>query len=132
MSMQDPISDMLTAIRNACIARHETASFPASRIKADICRILQEEGYIKRVESVDMNGKPRIVVVLKYTEGDQPVIRGIERLSKPSLRQYRGHADIPKVRSGMGHSILTTSEGVMTDVMARRKKLGGELICKVW
>ena len=132
MSMQDPISDMLTAVRNANIARHETASFPTSRIKNDILRILQEEGYIKRFENVEVAGKPRTVVVLKYTENEQPVISGIERVSKPSLRQYFGHSDIPRVRSGMGHAILTTSEGIMTDNMARRKKLGGELICKVW
>jgi len=132
MSRQDPIADMLTAIRNACMVQHETVTVPASGIKESILNILVEEGYIKRFERKNLDGHDNLVILLKYTPEGDPVIKGIERMSKPGLRSYSPCADIPRVRSGFGHVIVTTSEGVMTDRMARRKRIGGELLVKIW
>ena len=128
----DVIGDMLTAIRNACEVRYETVSIPASRLKEQILKIFEREGYIKRVERKRIGNHDYLVVLLKYTEEGRPVIRGLERVSKPGRRFYAGYNEIPKVLSGLGHMIVSTSEGIMTDKEARRKRIGGELICKIW
>lgn len=128
----DPISDFLTRIRNASRAGKAECPSPHSKLKASIAKILLEEGFIAGVsDSVDDNGHKTLVVKLKYVGGD-PTINGLERVSRPGLRVYSKSTDIPRVLNGLGISILTTPKGVMKDREARRQKLGGELICKVW
>lgn len=130
MSMHDPIADMLTRIRNGQQARHEEVSFAASKLKAQVCRVLAEEGYIEDFfNSVTEAGHPQITVKLKYFEG-QPVIRMIKRISKPGLRIYRGVNQLNPV-AGFGIAILSTSSGVMTSHTAKQKRVGGEVICEV-
>lgn len=132
MSMTDPIADMLTRIRNALNARHDRADIPASKIKIAIARILKEEGYIKNFKVLKDNKQGVLRVFLKYTEENEPVIKGIKRVSKPSRRLYAGSQDFPPVLSGLGIGIVTTSRGVMTDKEARRQNVGGEFVCSVW
>lgn len=132
MSMiNDPIADMLTRIRNAQQAQLEIVEMPGSRMKKEIARILKEEGFISEFE---MEGSPKQVlgVALKYTGDGAGVIRGIRRESRPGLRKFCGIKDIPRVLGGLGVSIISTSQGVMSGREARRRKLGGELICTVW
>ena len=128
--MTDPISDMLTRLRNGGRALQPHIELPHSRLKENIARILKQEGYIHEV-SVD--GKPikKIKIRLKY-DGKKNVIEGLKRISKPGLRKYVGATEIPRVRGGLGVAVLSTPEGVMTDVQARKKNLGGELLCYVW
>ncbi|AGI27114.1 30S ribosomal protein S8 [Candidatus Portiera aleyrodidarum] len=126
MNMQDTISDMLTRIRNAQIAYMETVLIPSSKIKLEIARILKEEGYILYYE----NDKTNIKIKLKYFKG-KPVIEKIQRISKPSLRIYQGKDKLKKVANGLGIAIISTSKGVMTSYEARKKGIGGEVICTV-
>ncbi|HEY83451.1 MAG TPA: 30S ribosomal protein S8 [Dehalococcoidia bacterium] len=132
MTVSDPIADMLTRIRNAVMARHEYVMVPASRMKLSIARILKEEGFITDYEVV--RGKPHRVIKihLKYTDNNQPVISGLERVSKPGLRVYVGRKEIPRVYGGLGIAILSTSKGVKTGHQAWRQGIGGELLCYVW
>ncbi len=132
MSVNDPIGDMLTRIRNACMARHTTVSMPASKMKMAIADILKREGFIREVQIQE--GKPfnTIVLTLKYTSDRQPVITGLKRVSKPGLRIYTGHEEIPRVRGGLGLSILSTSHGVLAGHEALQKRIGGEVLCYVW
>ncbi len=132
MSVNDPIGDMLTRIRNACMARHTTVSMPASKMKMAIADILKREGFIREVEIQE--GKPfnTIVLTLKYTSDRQPVITGLKRVSKPGLRIYTGHAEIPRVRGGLGLSILSTSHGVLAGHEALQQRIGGEVLCYIW
>jgi len=137
--MTDPISDMLTRIRNAVTAKHTRVDLPASRLKAEIARILQDEGYIQgftRVEEPsDKRGRqPRQVIrlFLKYGPRGEKVISGIERISRPGRRVYLGVENVPTVLGGLGTSILTTSRGVMTGRAARKAGVGGEVLCNVW
>ena len=132
MSVNDPIGDMLTRIRNACMARHTTVSMPASKMKMAIADILKREGFIREVEIQE--GKPfnTIVLTLKYTSDRQPEITGLKRVSKPGLRIYTGHEEIPRVRGGLGLSILSTSHGVLAGHEALQKRIGGEVLCYVW
>ena len=130
MSMQDPLSDMLTCIRNAHLRSKPDVTMPASKLKASVAKVLQEEGYIGGF-SVSEGAKPALTVELKYFEG-KPVIEEIVRISKPSLRQYKGSSDLPKVRSGLGIAIVSTSKGVMTDRAARAAGIGGEILCTVF
>jgi len=130
MSMQDPISDMLTCIRNANMRSKPDVTMPASKLKASVAKVLQEEGYIGGF-SVSEGAKPALTVELKYFEG-KPVIEEIVRVSKPSLRQYKSSGDLPKVRSGLGIAIVSTSKGVMTDRAARVAGIGGEILCTVF
>lgn len=132
MTMTDPLADMLTRIRNACIARHERVDIPASKLKLEIARILKEEGYIKNFKLIKDNKQGILQIYLKYEEGGRPVIEGIERVSKPGRRVYTGADDIPRVLGGLGIAILSTSRGVMTDHKARKMHVGGEVLCKVW
>ena len=130
MSMQDPIADMLTRIRNAHHRSHPEVSMPASKLKASVAKVLQEEGYIGGY-SVSDEVKANLTVELKYFEG-KPVIEEITRISKPSLRLYVSSNDLPKVRSGLGVAIVSTSHGVMTDRAARAAGIGGEVLCTVF
>ena len=132
MSMTDPIADLLTRIRNALQAGFPTVEAPASRLKEELCRVLKEEGYI-RGYAREEDGKQGLVrLTLKYSADRTPVITGIRRVSKPSLRVYTGKREVRLVLSGLGISIVTTSKGVMTDRQARRENVGGEVLCEVW
>lgn len=130
MSMQDTLADMFTRIRNAQMATKETVTMPSSKLKIEVARVLKQEGYITDV-SVTEGAKPELTVTLKYFEG-KPVIEHLQRVSKPSLRIYKGKNAMPKVADGLGVAIVTTSQGVMTDRAARQAGVGGEVICTVF
>jgi small subunit ribosomal protein S8 len=130
--MTDPIADFLSRIRNALMAAHKTVICPSSKMKVRIAQILKDEGYVADFRVEETNGQSKLHVVLRYDEGNQPVIEGITRASKPGLRIYKGADDLPKIRGGMGMSIISTSRGVMTDHQARRDRVGGEILCHVW
>ena len=132
MTTTDPIADMLTRIRNGLQARHPKVDVPASRLKAEIARILKEEGYIANFKVAEEGVKRVIKIYLKYATNTEPVISHIERVSRPGCRVYVGQSDIPRVLGGMGINILTTPKGVMTGRQARRQGLGGELLCEIW
>jgi small subunit ribosomal protein S8 len=132
MSMTDPIADMLARIRNASTAMHDDVVIPASKIKANIAKILEEEGYVDAVETVEVEGHPAIKIKLRYSETRERAISGIRRISKPGRRVYRGSQDLPRVLGGLGVAIISTSHGVMTDKQARRAKVGGEVLAYVW
>jgi small subunit ribosomal protein S8 len=131
--MNDPIADMLTRIRNALMQRHVTVTIPKSKLKVAIADILKQEGFIRdySVQTGDKSFQD-IVITLKYTNDRQPVITGLKRVSRPGLRIYTKHKDIPRVRGGMGLSILSTPRGVMSGYDAFRQSLGGEVLCYVW
>lgn len=129
MSMQDTLADMFTRIRNAQMARKATVEMPASKMKAAVAKVLQDEGYIDGFE-VSEEKKPTMSVELRYFEG-QPVIEKIQRVSSPGLRIYKQANEIPKVKDGLGIMVVSTSKGVMTDRAARKANIGGELICEV-
>ena len=131
MSMQDPLSDMLTRIRNAQMVGKTTVDMPGSKLKAAVARVLQEEGYIQGFKATEDSGKPRLAIELKYFQG-KPVIEEINRTSRPGLRQYSGRDDLPQVRKGLGVAIISTSQGVMTDRAARAAGVGGEVLCTVY
>lgn len=131
MAMSDPIADMLTRIRNANIARHESVEIPASNIKRQIAEILKQEGFVRDVEYIDDNKQGIIRIFLKYHDKKR-VITGLKRISKPGLRVYVKHQEIPRVLGGLGIAILSTSQGVMTDKQARMSKVGGEVLAFVW
>ena len=132
MSMSDPIADFLTRIRNANMAQHESVEAPASKMKKDIAEILKNEGFIRDVEYVDDNKQGIIRVFLKYGNDGQRVISGLKRISKPGLRTYVKADAVPKVLNGLGIAIISTSECVVTDKVARAKKIGGEVIAYIW
>ena len=132
MQISDVIADMLTRIRNANDAKHESVDVPASNLKKSIAQILLDEGYIKNFQIVD-DGKQGIIrVALKYAPGKQKVIHGLRRVSKPGLRIYSNCEDMPKVMNGLGIAIVSTSKGVMTDKKARQANVGGEVLAFVW
>ena len=132
MQISDVIADMLTRIRNANDAKHESVDIPASNLKKSIAEILLEEGYIKSYQIVE-DGKQGIIrVTLKYAQGKQKVIHGLKRVSKPGLRIYSNCEDMPKVMNGLGIAIVSTSKGVMTDKKARQANVGGEILAFVW
>jgi small subunit ribosomal protein S8 len=131
MNMTDPIADMLTRVRNALGAKHETVEIPASREKVEIARILKEEGFIVGY-SVSEDLKKVLTVELKYGPNNEKVISGLKRISKPGLRVYAEVSSIPRVLNGLGIAILSTSSGVMTDKNARKKHVGGEVVAYVW
>ena len=132
MNITDSIADMLTRIRNATAAKHDTVDIPASNMKKAIAKILLEEGYIKNIHNIN-DGKQGIIRIhLKYGAGRAPVITGLRRISKPGLRIYTSCEDCPKVLKGLGVVILSTSKGIMTDKSARREKVGGEVLAYVW
>lgn len=132
MVMTDPVADMLTRIRNGVQARHEVVSMPASRLKAEIARILKEEGYVEDYAEVTEGKFPELKVKLKYTPDRASVITRLEKVSKPGLRIYVNKDKIPSVLNGMGVAIISTSRGVMSDAKAREAGVGGEILCKVY
>ncbi len=132
MSMTDPIADLLTRLRNATREKHEKTEIPASRLKANVIRVLKEEGYIKNFRLIREEGRPVIKVYLKYTESGMSVIQGLRRVSRPGLRKYSGYETFPRPLSGAGISIISTSQGVTTGNKARAQKVGGEILCEVW
>ena len=131
MSMQDPLSDMLTRIRNAQMAGKTRVEMPGSKLKAAVAKVLKDEGYIEEFAASNDTGKPRLAIDLKYFDG-KPVIAEIDRVSRPGLRQYSGKSDLPSVRAGLGIAIVSTSKGVMTDRAARAAGVGGEVLCTVY
>ena len=131
MSMQDPLSDMLTRIRNAQMAGKTGVEMPGSKLKAAVAKVLKEEGYIADFKASSETGKPRLAIELKYYEG-KPVIAEIDRVSRPGLRRYTGKDALPSVRNGLGVAIISTSKGVMTERAARAAGVGGELLCTVF
>ena len=128
----DPISDLVVRLQNGLRRRHETVTVPASRLKREILRILQNEGYIQGVQSEVEEGHPVLKVQLRYMAEGQPMLTGMQRVSKPGRRVYVGIKDIPRIKSGIGVAILSTSKGVLTDQESRRAGLGGEVLCSVW
>ncbi|HEX8171207.1 MAG TPA: 30S ribosomal protein S8 [Thermoanaerobaculia bacterium] len=134
MSMTDPIADMLTRIRNGITSHHERVEMPSSKLKVEVARILKSEGFISNYKVVEEDGKPQATlrVYLKYSDDGEPVIHGIERVSRPGRRVYRGKEDIPKVLGGLGLAIVSTSKGVLSGAEAARTGVGGEVLCQVW
>lgn len=132
MLVTDPIADMLTRIRNAQIAKHDTVVIPASNMKRAIAKILLEEGYVKNVDFIADGMAGNIKIVLKYVENKQSVIVGLKRISRPGLRVYAPCDRVPKVLGGLGIALISTSKGVMTDKEARKNQVGGEVLAYVW
>ncbi len=127
--MTDPIADMLTRIRNALQAGHDRVEFPASKIKAGICKVLKDEGHIRSFKII---AKSKSNITIKILFKEEAAICGIERVSRPGLRQYRGHKNIDRVISGLGTNVISTSLGILSDREAKAQKVGGEVLCKVW
>ncbi|MBP8969230.1 MAG: 30S ribosomal protein S8 [Lachnospiraceae bacterium] len=133
MTMSDPIADMLTRIRNANTAKHDTVDIPSSRMKLAIADILVDEGYVAKYEMVENGSFKDIRIFLKYNNNkNERVISGIKRISKPGLRVYAGGDELPKVLGGLGTAIISTNQGVLTDKQAREKKIGGEVLAFIW
>ena len=132
MNLTDPVADFLTRIRNSIRARHQKLDVPASKLKAEIARILKDEGYIANFKLTEEGNKKSIRIYLKYTPGNVPVISRIERVSRPGCRVYVGSKEVPRVLGGLGINILTTPRGVMTGSSARKEGVGGEVLCHVW
>ena len=130
MSMSDPISDMLTRIRNAQAVQKATVQIPASKVKTGIASVLKDEGYINDFRDSEMDGKPALEITLRYVQG-RGVIETMKRASRPGLRQYRGKDDLPKIQNGLGICVVSTSQGIMTDNAARAAGQGGEVLCIV-
>ncbi|MBU0479760.1 MAG: 30S ribosomal protein S8 [Proteobacteria bacterium] len=132
MSMSDPLADMLTRVRNACMVKFESVEMPLSNLKTSVAKVLKDEGYISdyHVQKDDKQGV--LHIDLKYGQGNQKVISGLRRISKPGCRVYVKADEIPKVMSGLGIGIISTSNGLMTDHQARKNRVGGELLCEVW
>ena len=133
MMTSDPIADMLTRIRNANTAKHDTVDVPASKMKVSIAEILLKEGYIKKFDMIDVDGIKMIHITLKYgADKNEKIITGLKRISKPGLRVYAGKDELPKVLGGLGVAIISTNKGVMTDKEARKENVGGEVLAFIW
>ncbi len=132
MQITDPIADMLTRIRNASTAKHDTVDVPASNMKKAIAEILMEEGYIKNFQLIDNSTQGIIRITLKYGAGKTKTINGLRRISKPGLRVYAKSEDLPKVLKGLGIALVSTSKGIMTDKKARQEHVGGEVLAYIW
>lgn len=132
MTMTDPIADYLTRVRNSLAAGKDRCDVPASRIKLELSKILQEEGFIRSFKVVDEGPQRTLRVYLRYSSEGEPAIHGLERVSRPGRRVYRPVDDLPKVRGGIGVAVVSTSKGLMTDARARELRLGGEVMCRVW
>ena len=132
MAMTDPLGDMVTRIRNAVRRGHATVQMPASTLKAEIARVLCQEGFIQGVERLEEGGHPVLRLRLRYQDGETPMITGIRRVSRPGKRVYVRRPHIPHVRGGMGVAILTTPHGIMTGTESRVQKVGGEVLCYIW
>ncbi len=132
MSMTDPIADMLTRIRNGIQSRHDRVELPSSKLKVEVARILKSEGFITNYKVVEQTPQPVLRMYLKYAGDGEPVIHGIERISRPGRRVYRGKEEIPQVLGGLGLAIISTSKGVLSGAEAARSGVGGEVLCQVW
>ncbi len=132
MAVTDPIADMLTRIRNANLARQEHVTIPASKLKLEIAKVLKAQGYVQKYDLVDDKRHGLIRIHLRYGQSGQPVISGLRRVSRPGLRVYVDAGQIPRVLGGLGVAVLSTSQGVLTDREARRRRVGGEVLCHVW
>ena len=132
MSLTDPVADLLTRIRNAINARQQKIDVPASNLKAEIARILKEEGYLSNFKATEENGRKVLRLYLKYGSNNDAAITNVARISRPGCRVYVGHNEIPRVLGGLGINILTTPKGVMTGRAARKSGVGGEILCEVW
>lgn len=132
MTMSDPIADMLTRVRNANMVRHEKLELPASNIKKEIAEILKKEGFVKSVEYIEDDKQGVIRMFLKYGQNNERVITGLKRISKPGLRVYAKADEIPRVLNGLGIALVSTSEGVVTDKVARQRGIGGEVLAYIW
>jgi small subunit ribosomal protein S8 len=133
MSMTDPISDLLSRIRNAHLAKHDRLDVPVSKLKLEICKLLKEEGFIKNFRVIEGDAPTATLrVFLRYSAEGVPVINNLERISKPGRRVYKGADEIKPVRNGLGLGIVSTSQGLLTDVQARERRVGGELLCEIW
>ena len=132
MSMTDPVSDMLTRIRNATTVRHDRADIPASKMKLEIAKILKQEGYIRTFKLLEEGPQGLIRIYLKYAEDGESVIHGLQRVSSPGRRVYRRADNLPKVRNGLGVAVISTNRGVLTDEQARGLRVGGEVLCEIW
>ena len=132
MSVSDPIADLLTCIRNACKAKHKKVDVPASKVKAEVVRVLLREKYINNYKSIDDKKRGLLRIYLKYDQKERPVIQGIERVSKPGRRVYIRRHEVPKVQGGLGTALISTPSGIMTDQEARDEGLGGEYLCRIW
>jgi len=132
MSMTDPIADLLTRIRNAHLAKHDRLDVPSSNLKAEVCRILKEQGYISKLELLESGGRKVLRIYLRYTQSGDPAIRHLQRVSRPGRRVYRDAGSLQPVLNGLGVGIVSTSRGVLTDHDARTQRVGGEVLCEVW
>jgi small subunit ribosomal protein S8 len=132
MSMTDPVSDMLTRVRNATMVRHDRTDIPASKMKLALAKILKQEGFIRTFKVLEEGPQGVIRIYLKYADDGEPVIHGMRRVSKPGRRVYRGVEDLPKVRNGLGVAVVSTNRGVLTDEQARSLRVGGEVLCEIW
>jgi small subunit ribosomal protein S8 len=132
MAVTDPIADMLTRIRNANLARHEHVTIPGSKLKLEIAKVLKAQGYVQKYDLVDDKRQGQIRIHLRYGPGGDPIITGLRRVSRPGLRVYVDSKEIPRVLGGLGVAVLSTSHGVLTDREARRRHVGGEVLCYVW
>ncbi|MCP4901617.1 MAG: 30S ribosomal protein S8 [bacterium] len=132
MAMTDPVSDMLTRIRNATTVRHDRTDVPASKMKLELAKILKQEGYIRTFKVLEEGPQGVIRVYLKYADDGEPVIHGVRRISRPGRRVYRAVGDLPKVRNGLGVAVISTNRGVITDEQARGLRVGGEVLCEIW
>ena len=132
MTMTDPVADMLTRVRNASLAHHEATSMPSSRIKVNLAKVLEQEGYIQGYSVEQTEPQPTLTIRLKYGPNRERVITGLRRISKPGLRVYVKRTEIPRVLGGLGVAILSTNEGLVTDRTARSRGLGGEIVAYVW
>jgi len=132
MNINDPISDLLNRLRNGMRAGHERVDVPASRLKEDLLRVLSEEGYVASYRRVEEKGRPVLRVVLKYDGEGEPIVNGLERVSRPGRRVYAPAKEIPEVLGGLGVAIVSTSKGILTGQQAREARLGGEILCNVW
>ncbi|HHW79384.1 MAG TPA: 30S ribosomal protein S8 [Acholeplasmataceae bacterium] len=132
MGMTDPIADMLTRIRNASHRKHPDVEMPASNVKLEILKVMQDEGFVGKIEEIQDEKQGLLKVTLKYTVNKEEVIKGIKRISKPGLRVYARASEMPRVLNGLGVAIVSTSNGVMTDKEARKLKVGGEVIAYIW
>jgi len=132
MSMTDPVSDLLTRIRNATMVRHDRTDVPASKTKLEIAKILKQEGFIRTFKLLEEGPQGMIRIYLKYADDGEPAIHGLVRVSRPGRRVYRGVEALPKVRNGLGVAVVSTNRGILTDEQARGLRVGGEVLCEIW
>jgi small subunit ribosomal protein S8 len=132
MTMTDPVSDLLTRIRNAHQAKHDRLDVPASKLKAELCRVLKEAGFVEDFRVIDAVPQGTLRVYLRYSDAGAPAIQHLRRISKPGRRVYRKADDLRPVRNGLGVGIVSTSQGVLTDAQARQRRVGGEVLCEIW